>query len=84
MYYFTAGADNNQTKLTVPSSSLTINSGELFGSVIVEVIDDTVKEENETFFVSVHIQKNCLPLVITGNNNFAITVIDDEGRLGIN
>ena len=79
MYHFIAGADFNQTELTAPSSSLTISSGELFASVNIEVNDDTVKEENKTFLISVLIQNNCLPLVINGNNNFTITVIDDEG-----
>ena len=81
MYYFIAGSGYNQTELTAPSTSLTIISGELSGSLKIEVNDDTVKEENETFLISVYIQDSCLPLVINRNNNFTITVIDDDGRL---
>jgi len=76
----TAGSDYNQTEMSVSSmSSLTISSGELSGSLPIEVIDDIVKEQDETFLITVHIQDSCLPLVINGNNTFAITIIDNEG-----
>ena len=66
--------------MTAPStSSLTISSGELFGSLNIEIIDDTVKEQNETFLIAVHIQDSCLPLIIDGNDTFTITIIDNEG-----
>lgn len=80
MYYFTAGSDYNQAEMTTRStSSVTISSGELFGSLNMEIIDDTVKEQNETFIIRVHVETSCLPLVIKGNNNFTITIIDNEG-----
>lgn len=66
--------------MNAPStSSLTIRSGELFGSLSIEVIDDAVQEQNETFVITVQIQPSCLPLVINGNNNSTITIIDNEG-----
>ena len=61
------------------TSYLTISSGELYGSLDIDIIDDTVKEQNETFLITVHIQDSCLSLVINGNDTFTITITDNEG-----
>lgn len=77
---FTGGLDYNHIEMAAPSvSSLIISSGEIFGSIKMKIIDDTIKEQNETFFITVHIQDNCLPLIINGNNTFTVTIIDNEG-----
>ena len=77
LHILTGELDYNQT--TPSTSSLIISSGELFGSLDIEIIDDTVKEQNETFLIAVRIQDSCLPLVIDGNNTFTVTIIDNEG-----
>ena len=78
----TAGSDYSQTEISVPSmSSLTIGRGELSGSLSIEIIDDAVKEQNETFLITVLILDSCLPLVFDENDTFAITIIDNEGKL---
>ena len=77
LHILTGELDYNQT--TPSTSSLTISSGELFGSFDIEIIDDTVKEQNETFLIAVRIQDSCLPLVIDGNDTFTVTIIDNEG-----
>jgi len=46
----------------------------------VNIIDDTVQEENETFSLAVALQPSCLPVTINGDHSFIITIIDDEGN----
>jgi len=80
----TAGLDYVQTEVEKYSlqSSLTISSGEIFGSFNVKIIDDTIQEQNETFHVTVQLQHSCLPLSINGKDSesFEITIIDNEGN----
>ena len=45
----------------------------------MNIIDDTVQEENETFSLTVDLRPCCLPVAINGDHAFTITIIDDEG-----
>jgi len=73
-----AGSDYGQTGLL--TSSVTIPRGELSVSFSVNIIDDSVQEENETFSLTVDLQSSCLPITINGDHSFTITIIDDEGN----
>jgi len=76
-----AGSDYGQIGVSSPlSTSVTIPSGGLFVSYSVDIIDDTVQEENETFSLTVDLQPSCLPVNINGDQSFTITIIDDEGN----
>ena len=46
----------------------------------MNIIDDTVQEENETFSLTVDLQSSCLPVTINGDHSYTITIIDDEGN----
>ena len=51
------------------------------GSLNISIANDTVQEYNETFDVLLQLQSKseCLPITLTGDKNFTITIIDDEG-----
>ena len=46
----------------------------------MNVVNDSVQEENETFSLTVDLQSSCLPITINGDHSFTITIIDDEGN----
>ena len=77
-FIYLAGLLRDSSSLA--SSSVTIPSGGLFVSYSVDIIDDTVQEENETFSLTVDLQPSCLPVSINGDQSFTITIIDDEGN----
>jgi len=49
-------------------------------SFSVNIIDDAIQEENETFSFVVNLQSGCLPVTIKGDDSFTITIIDDESN----
>jgi len=76
-----AGSDYGQTGVSSPlTSTVTIPSGQVSVSFSVNIIDDTVQEENETFSLTIDLQSSCLPVTINGDHSFTITIIDDEGN----
>ena len=76
-----AGSDYGQTGVPSPlTPSVTIPSEQLSVSFSVNIIDDSVQEENETFSLAVDLQSSCLPVTINGDHSFTITIIDDEGN----
>ena len=76
-----AGLDYGHVGMSSPlTSSVTIPSGELSVSFSINIIDDTVQEENETFSLTVDLQSGLLLVTNNGNHSFIITIIDDEGN----
>ena len=78
-----AGSDYGQTGVSSPlTSTVTIPSGELFASFSVNIIDDIIPEQNETFFITINVdpQHRHIPILINGDHSFTITIIDDEGN----
>jgi len=49
-------------------------------SFSVNIINDAIQEENETFSFVVNLQSGCLPVTIKGDDSFTITIIDDESN----
>jgi len=45
----------------------------------VDIIDDTVQENNETFSLAVSLRSTCLPVSITDDQLYNITILDNEG-----
>ena len=82
--FFIVGSDFSYVGLSSKlTSAFKIVSGSASGSISINIIDDTVQENNETFNVTLQLQplSSCLPvtLAIAGENSFTITIIDDEG-----
>ena len=78
-----AGLDYGQAGIhSPPTSSIVIASGELSGSFSVNIIDDKVKEENETFTVTLSLQSDDGQLFINEHHSFTITIIDDDAIVG--
>jgi len=76
-----AGSDYGQTGISSPvTSSVIIPSGQLSVRFSVNIINDAIREENETFSLTVDLQSGCLPVTINGEHSFTITIIDDEGN----
>ena len=46
----------------------------------MNVVNDSIQEENETFSLTVDLQSSCLPVTINDDHSFTITIIDDEGN----
>ena len=46
----------------------------------MNIIDDSVQEQNETFILSIDPQHSYFPVTINGDYSFTITIIDDEGN----
>ena len=67
------------TSVTIPTS-VTISSGELVAPFNVNITDDTIQEENETFSITFDLPSSCLPVTVNGDHSFTITIIDDEGN----
>ena len=75
-----AGSDYGQAGLSSPFESFaTILHGELFVLHNVDIIDDTVQEDNETFSLAVNLQSTCLPVFIVDDQLYNITILDNEG-----
>ena len=75
------GSDYGQTGVLSPlTPTVTIPSGQVSVSFSVNIIDDSVQEENETFSLTVDLQSSCLPVTINGDHSYTITIIDDEGN----
>jgi len=73
--------DYGQTGLSSPlTSTLTIPSGELSVSFSVDIMDDKISEQNETFIVTIDLQPSYIPVLFSSNQSFTITIIDDEGN----
>ena len=62
------------------TSSVSIPNGELSVSFSVNIMNDAVQEENETFSLTVYLQSSYQSVTFNGDHSFTITIIDDEGN----
>ena len=59
-------------------SNVTITAGSLTLSLDVDIINDMIQEDNETFNIAIRLLPSCLPLSL-GTSSSTVTIIDNDG-----
>ena len=63
---------------TVLVSNVTIIAGSLTSSLDVDIINDMIQEDNETFNIAIRLLPSCLSLSL-GTSSSTVTIIDNDG-----
>ena len=58
--------------------NVTISSGSLSQSFDVDIINDMIQEDNETFNIAIRLLPSCLSLSL-GTSSSTVTIIDNDG-----
>ena len=58
--------------------NITITAGSSSESFDVDIIDDMVQEDNETFNITIRLLPSCLSLSL-GTSSSTVTIIDNDG-----
>ena len=58
--------------------NVTISAGSLSESFDVDIVDDMIQEDNETFNIAIRLLPSCLSLSL-GTLSSTVTIIDDDG-----
>ena len=64
---------------TAPVFNVTITAGSTSSSFIVDIIDDRIQEDNETFNVTIRLLPSHLSLSL-GTSSCTVTIIDNDGN----
>ena len=59
-------------------SNVTITAGSRFSSFGVDIINDMIQEDNETFNIAIRLLPSCLSLSL-GTSSSTVTIIDNDG-----
>ena len=57
--------------------NVTIPAGELSSSFSIDIIDDTIQEDNETFNIAIRLLPSCLSLSL-GTASSTVTIVDND------
>ena len=57
---------------------MTISAGSTSSSSSIDIINDMVQEDNETFNIIIRLLPSCLSLSL-GTSSSTVTIIDDDG-----
>ena len=60
--------------------NVTITAGSTSSSFSVDIIDDMIQEDNETFNITIRLLPSCLSLLL-GTSSSTVTVIDNDGKI---
>ena len=71
----TAGEDYNVTQ-----QSLVIPAGSTSSSYSIDIINDMIHEDDETFEITLTISPTCLSISVD-NSSAAVTIFDNDGKL---
>ena len=74
--FYTAGVDYAMSNTLV--SNVTITAGSRFPSFDVDIINDMIQEDNETFNTAIRLFPSCLSLSL-GTSSSTVTIIDNDG-----
>ena len=74
MYISFTGDDYNVTQ-----QSLQIPAGSTSASIIVDIINDMIHEDDETFDITITLMTTCLAISVDDNVT-TVTIFDDEGK----
>ena len=64
---------------TSSSFNVTISAGSTSSLFTVDIIDDGIQEDNETFYITLGLLPSCLPLEL-GIAQSTVTIINTEGN----
>ena len=59
--------------------NITVSAGSTSSSFNVDIIDDMIQEDNETFNIAIRLLPSCLSLSL-GTSSSTVTIIDDDGN----
>ena len=57
--------------------NVTISAGSTSSSFSIDIINDMIQEDNETFNITIRLLPSCLSL---GTSSSTVIIIDDEGK----
>ena len=58
--------------------NVTISTGSTLSSISVDIINDMIQEDNETFSIAIRLLPSCLSLSL-GTSSSTVTIIDNDG-----
>ena len=74
--HYVAGVDYAMSSVLV--FNVTISAGSTSSSFSIDIINDVIQEDNETFNITIRLLPSCLSLSL-GTSSSTVTIIDDEG-----
>ena len=74
--HYIAGVDYAMSSVLV--FNVTISAGSTSSLFDVDVFDDRIQEDNETFSIAIRTLPNCLSLSL-GTSSSTVTIIDNDG-----
>ena len=74
--HYVAGVDFTMSSVLV--FNVNISAGSTSSSFSIDIINDMIQEDNETFNITIRLLPNCLSLSL-GISSSTVTIIDDEG-----
>ena len=72
--HYVAGVDYNVSSALV--FNVTISAGSTSSSFSIDIINDMIQEDSETFNIAIKLLPSCLLLGISSST---VTIIDDDG-----
>ena len=72
--FYIAGMDYNVTNGVF---NVTIPAGRLSSSFSIDIIDDIIQEDNETFNIAIRLVPSCLSLSL-GTASSTVTIVDND------
>ena len=58
--------------------NVTISAGSILSSFSIDIINDRVQEDNETFNITIRLMPSCLSLSL-GTSSSTVMIIDNDG-----
>ena len=74
--HYVAGVDYAMSTALV--FNITISAGSTSSSFSIDIINDMIQEDNETFNIAIRLLPSCLSLSL-GTSSSTVMIIDDEG-----
>ena len=74
--HYVAGVDYTMSSVLV--FNVTISAGSTSSSFSIDIINDMIQEDNETFNIAIRLLPSCLSLSL-GTSSSTVTIIDNDG-----
>ena len=75
--HYLAGVDYAMS--SAPVFNVTISAGSTSSSFSIDIINDMIQEDNETFNIAIRLLPSCLTLSL-GISSSTVMIIDDDGN----
>ena len=75
--HYVAGVDYAMSSALV--FNVTISAGSTSSSFSIDIINDMIQEDNETFNIAIRLLPSCLSLSL-GTSSSTVMIIDDDGN----